>query len=249
MINLEELQLYLRVLRDDSTYIDGIQLYDQFLIYMTQLKKFTFNINTNVNTNNVLLELPSNEDIQCSFIERGRGYQQVASYVNTDSIDGEGTCHIYSLPYEFEHFHHLNNYFQGGIFHKVRCLTMSDIDPFEYKLFQLISQAFPFLEFLSISNDRSQKNKQHSSTLIIFPYLTFLDLDCAHYDYAEQLLMEKYAHLPRLVNLCMKYKSLLKITNNFTNDATQFNFGTLKSLDVCRQFVHPENFHEYFPLL
>ena len=46
MINLEELKLYLSVDRYDSTYIDGIQLYDQFLIYMTQLKKFTFNIKT-----------------------------------------------------------------------------------------------------------------------------------------------------------------------------------------------------------
>ena len=46
MINLEELKLYLLVIRFDSTYIDGIQLYDQFLIYMTQLKKFTFNIKT-----------------------------------------------------------------------------------------------------------------------------------------------------------------------------------------------------------
>ncbi len=42
MINLEELELYLSVERFDSTYIDGIQLYDQFLIYMTQLNKFTF---------------------------------------------------------------------------------------------------------------------------------------------------------------------------------------------------------------
>ncbi len=46
MINLEELQLYISVERYNSTYIDGIQLYDQFLVYMTQLKKFTFNIKT-----------------------------------------------------------------------------------------------------------------------------------------------------------------------------------------------------------
>ncbi len=39
MINLEELELYLSVERFDSTYIDGIQLYDQFLICMTQLNK------------------------------------------------------------------------------------------------------------------------------------------------------------------------------------------------------------------
>ncbi|CAF3983863.1 unnamed protein product [Rotaria sordida] len=79
MINLEELKLYLDVGRFNSTFIDGIQLYDQFLIHMTQLKKFTFYINTTVfkNKNNARVELPSNEDIQHSFI--GRGYQQVAS--------------------------------------------------------------------------------------------------------------------------------------------------------------------------
>ncbi|CAF3822536.1 unnamed protein product [Rotaria sp. Silwood1] len=35
MINLEELKLYLLVERFDSTYFDGIQLYDQFLVYDT----------------------------------------------------------------------------------------------------------------------------------------------------------------------------------------------------------------------
>src|ERR1700722_19956793 len=101
MINLEELTLYLSVARFDSIYIDGIQLYDQFLIYMTQLKKFTFNIKTKVYNRNVSVELPSNEAIQRSFI--GKGYQEVASYVNTKSFLHEGECHIYSLPYEFEY--------------------------------------------------------------------------------------------------------------------------------------------------
>ncbi|CAF4244667.1 unnamed protein product, partial [Rotaria sordida] len=96
MINLEELKLYLLVGRFNSTYIDGIQLYNQFLIYMTQLKKFTFNIETDVYYTNVKIELPSNEDIQRSFI--GRGYQKVASYVNTDLCSRHGECHIYSLP-------------------------------------------------------------------------------------------------------------------------------------------------------
>ncbi len=60
------------VIRFDSIYIDGIQLYDQFLIYMTKLKKFTFYINTVVSNFRARLELPTNEDI-------GRGYQKVAS--------------------------------------------------------------------------------------------------------------------------------------------------------------------------
>ena len=77
------------------------------------------------------------------------------------------------------------------MFHKVRYLTMSDIIPFEHKFFQLISQDFPFLEILYICNDQPQKDKQHSSTLITFPYLTFLDLEYAHVDYAELFLLKK----------------------------------------------------------
>ncbi|CAF3806107.1 unnamed protein product [Rotaria sordida] len=79
MINLEELKLYLLVGRFNSSYIDGIQLYDQFLIYMTQIKKFTFNIKSMVYNSDVSVKLPSNEDIQRSFT--GRGYQKVASYL------------------------------------------------------------------------------------------------------------------------------------------------------------------------
>ncbi|CAF4097680.1 unnamed protein product [Rotaria sordida] len=64
MINLEELILYLSVIRYDSTYIDGIQLYDEILCYIPQLNKLTFNINTAVHNNNIRIDLSSNEDVQ-----------------------------------------------------------------------------------------------------------------------------------------------------------------------------------------
>ncbi|CAF4536716.1 unnamed protein product [Rotaria sp. Silwood2] len=246
MINLEELILYLLVERFNSTYIDGIQLYDQFLVYMTQLKKFIFNIKTNV-SNIRRVKPPSNEDIQHSFI--GRAYQQVTSYVHNDSMENKGKCLIYSVPYEFDYFFDLDNSFQGGIFYEVRYLTMDDRVHFEHKLFKLISEGFPFLESLRIWNHHSPKNKEHSLTLIVFRYLTYLDLQDAHDDYAELFLLKKNVHLPRLLNLSVQYKSLITITNNFINDAMDFNFSKLKSLCVCQPFVRPENFHEYFPLL
>ncbi|CAF3888562.1 unnamed protein product [Rotaria sp. Silwood1] len=235
--------------KSNSTFIDGIQLYDQLLIHMTQLKKFTFNIKTTAfkNKNNTRVELPSNEDIQHSFV--GRGYQQVASYVHTKSSAWDGECHIYSLPYDFEYFVNLDNYFQGGMFHKLRELTICGRDPLEYKLFQIISHDFPFLDVLYISNRYSIKDKQYSSKLITFPYLIFLDLQYTHVDYLELFLLKKNTYLPHLLNLFMEYKSLTMITDNFTNNRTHFNFGKLKSLDVCESFVRPENFHEYFPLL
>ncbi|CAF1370841.1 unnamed protein product [Rotaria sordida] len=117
MSNLEELTLFLIIKRYDSSYIDGIQLYDQILIHMPRLNKFTFSINTLVHNRYVNITLPSNDDIQRSFIERK--YQQVGSYADDNLIEYEARCHIYSLPYQFDNFHHLNNSFQGGIFEKV----------------------------------------------------------------------------------------------------------------------------------
>ncbi|CAF3049614.1 unnamed protein product [Rotaria sp. Silwood2] len=39
MLNLEELTLYISVVRTESTYIDGNQLYDEVLNNMSQFKK------------------------------------------------------------------------------------------------------------------------------------------------------------------------------------------------------------------
>jgi hypothetical protein len=73
MINLEKLILFLSILRVDSTYVDGIQLYDDILVYMPHLNKFTFNIDAGVLCKNTKIALQSNEDIQRSFI--GRRYE------------------------------------------------------------------------------------------------------------------------------------------------------------------------------
>ncbi|CAF1432789.1 unnamed protein product [Rotaria sordida] len=248
MINLEELKLLLSVIRFDSTYIDGIQLQDEVLIYIPRLNKLTFSIVTLLFNNNIKIDLRSNEEIQRSFI--GRVYGQIGSDVQTLVMKNEGICHVYSLPYQFEDFYHLNNSFQGGIFNKVQCLLMTDQTyPFEHYFFQVISQDFPFLKELYIFNYQPQKDKQHSSTWIRFPYLLLLNLVMAHMDYVEEFLFDKNIHLPRLLNLSIKYESLAIVTNNFTNDAARITCSKLKCLDISEPFVRPENFHQYFPLL
>src|SRR5690348_12322234 len=110
MINLEELILFLSILRVNSAFIDGIQLYDEILIYMPKIKKFTFSINTDVIVKNMKINFSSNEDIQRSFI--GRRYGQISSYVYPEPMRSIGRSHVYSLPYQFENFLHLNNSFQ-----------------------------------------------------------------------------------------------------------------------------------------
>jgi len=247
MINLEELKLFLSVLRVNSTYIDGIQLHDEILVYLPRLNKFSFSIDVCVINKNIRIDLASNEDIQRSFI--GKGYGQVGSYVYTIPMEDQGISHIYSLPFEFEEFLQLNNCFQGGMFDKVRRLVMIDSSPFEHQFFKVVSQDFPLLKELYIFNDEPQKDKQHSSTLIIFPHLVYLSLDLAHVDYAEQLLLEKNTHLPRLMDLSIKYKALVMVTNNFTNDGARLNCAKLIYIDIHEPFARSENFDQYLPLL
>ena len=126
---------------------------------------------------------------------------------------------------------------------------MNDSNPFEFDFFQVISQSFPALKLLRMSNSHPQKAKQHLSTSIAFPHLTYLDLTDSHVDYAEQFLLIKNAYVPRLTHLCMRYKSLVSITNNFINDVTEFNFTAVKCIDDCESFVRPKRFSQYFPLV
>jgi hypothetical protein len=245
MINLKELTLFLSILKSYSTYIDGIQLHDQILIYMPQLNKFTFSINTGVINHDIQINLQSNEDIKRSFI--GKRYGQVGSYVDNREEHNVGMSHVYSLPYRFEYFLALNNSFKGDMFDTVQCLTMIDGRPFEHNLFKLISQCFPLLKELRVINHQPQKNKQHSSILIIFPHLILLNLIEAYVDYAEQLLCDKYTHLPTLLDLCIESKSLQMITNNFTNNSICRNCAKIKKLQG--NCLRPMNFRQYFPLL
>jgi hypothetical protein len=120
---------------------------------------------------------------------------------------------------------------------------------FEPKLFKVISQDFPLLTYLSINNDKRQKKKQYSPTLTTFSHLIVLNLQMAHVDYAEQFLFEKNTYLPRLFDLKIEHKSIVTVTNNFTNDEARLNCAKLKSLDIKDPFVRPENFHQFFPLL
>ncbi len=205
-----------------KNYIDGVQLYDDILVYMPRLNKFIFNIDTSIVENNIQISLSSNEDIQRSFIRRE--YGPVYSHVETFSKQNKCRGNSYSLPYQFKCFHYLNNSFQGDMFHNVQSLMMTDLRPFEHNFFKVISQSFPLLH---IFNDKPQKEKQQSGTCIIFPHLILLQINCAHVDYAEQFLFDKYCHLPCLLNLSIGYESLILVTNNFTNDAVRLTCSRL----------------------
>ncbi|CAF1020506.1 unnamed protein product [Rotaria sordida] len=245
MINIEDLTLFLNVVRFNSTYIDGTHLYNDILVFMPQLQKFTFSINTSLSNSQIVF--PSNDDIQYSFIEKGN--RHVGSYVQNRLSMQIGQCHVYSLPYQFDSYLLLCNSFQGGIFDKVRSMKMIDTYPFEYELFEKISQHFPFLQNLTLDNFDGQKDKQHSSTFITFPHLEQLDITFTHVDYAEQFLFEKNTRLSRLLELHIGYDTLAIVTNNFTNDLARFNCSQIKRLVTKELYVPPKDFHLYFPLL
>lgn len=234
-------------MRGSGNFIDGIQLYDDVLIYMPQLNKFSFRIDTRVSIKNRTTVLSSKKDIQKSFI--GREYEKFGLHVETLLTDDEIHCRIHSLPFRFDRFLYLNHSYQGGIFNNVRCLCMCDWHPFEHKFFKIISQDFPFLEDLLIANEKPQTSKQELFGSITFPHLIRLQIDTAHIDYAEQFLVEEKCHLPRLLDLSITYESLMTVTNNFTRDSTRLICSKLTFLELTEPFVRPQHFNQYFPLL
>jgi hypothetical protein len=260
MINLEELTLYLSIIRIDSNYIDGIQLQDDILSYMPRLNKFIFNIETAIVKYKNDLILSSNEDIQRSFIGKGFGpvglHLDIFSKQNGSKGDAYSVSynfysrsHIFSLPCQFSYFLYLSNSFQNRTFVKVQSIVMMDIRPFEHELFQIISHSFPLLRRLIIFNNVPQKAKQQSRTLITVPKLFYLDLRNCHRDYVEQFLVAQYCHLPCLLTLGVKFLSLVSVTNYFNNDSTRLTCSKLKHLRINEPFLRPKHFHTYFSSL
>jgi hypothetical protein len=256
LINLEELTLFLSIIRIDSNYIDGVQLHDEILCSIPHVKKFTFSLETMIQKTRHIV-LSSNEQIRRSFIDQG--FQSVGSYLEIFS-PADGSCghaystpanfssrfHIYSLPYRFERFSCVTNTIPTGIFHSVLFLLVTDIRPFEHDFFQTISHSFPRLKHLYLLTHQPQKDKQQARALITFPALIYLDLARAHLDYAEELLSDHWCHLPCLVDLQIGYESLVSTTHHFTNDATHLSCSRLTRLRMNEHFVPPEHFHRYF---
>ncbi|CAF1329673.1 unnamed protein product [Rotaria magnacalcarata] len=244
MSNLEELSLQISVRRLRSTYIDGYQLYNDFLKYLTKLNKFNFNIHSYIISgieNNIL----SNNDIRNSFINIG--YKSIDLYADEKLTDYSGNCHVYSLLYLFDEFLFMSNCFQGGKFNNVKILFMVDRIPFENNLFKIISQDFTNLKTLIMHNLESQKSQECSSTLITFNNLITLNITDAHSDYAIQFLTENITYLPSLEVLITTYDTLAHITSYFTNDETRRNCAKIKYLRTDISFVRSKNFNSYFP--
>ncbi len=247
MINLEKLALYFVTDRNER-FIDGNDLKNNIINHIPRLNEFIFNIRTIVQCNNPI-HLLSNEDIYRTF----RSFEKYKVICCVDYFPkGEyGQCHIYSYPYTLTDYDNITNNFLGGLFNNVQVITLFDERPFQHEFFIKISQAFPFLRNLSITNSEPQKSNDNNQkfSVIEYSHLITLHLLHVHDDYIEQFLFDTKTYLPNNIHLSIDYGQLQRVTHYFTMDATRNNCSKIKTLFLLDFLKLPKHDRTYFPHL
>ena len=254
MGNLEELTLLIGIEKlNCDDFVDGNHLDKDFMMHLSQLRKFRFSIHTYLFRSTEPVNLISNDDVQRSF--RRSIFGPVGSYVEHPREDHYSSCHVYSLPFTFDVFMRLNRSFTAGIFNGVRTLCIVDWTLFDHDFCRKIADSFPQLERLCISNSTSQSETRKLNTnigtlpVVSFMRLTYLHFGFSHMDYVEHLLSDCLTSLPCLRQLHVDYTTLSELTDNFTDDVARKNCARVRVLGVSECFVPPENFLLYFPSL
>ncbi|CAF1244301.1 unnamed protein product [Rotaria sp. Silwood1] len=253
MLNLEELDLYLQIIRFDKGFIDGNNMKKNIINRMPRLNKFIFNIRSIILSLQKQINLPSNEDIQQTFKDFQEN--QIISSVDYFSEEGEGQCHVYSYPYTMQHYHGITNNFSGGLFEYVYDVSLFDERPFQHEFFLRISQSFPFMRSLSLTNNKPQNDKlchrlndnDHNLSVIKYLHLNELILHTAHDDYIEQFLVDTKTYLQNDIYLSIKYESLQRVTRNFSRNTTRINCAKLSYIGFIRKPEFLPNLSNYFP--
>ncbi|CAF4418073.1 unnamed protein product, partial [Rotaria sp. Silwood2] len=251
MSNLEELDLSLLVWTT-KTFVDGNNLKINIINHMPLLNKFTFNIVTSTRFYNQI-NLPSNDYIQETFKDFEN--KQIISSVDYFQQNKYSQCHIYSYPYQLKDYDNITNNFPGGIFTLVRRVSLFDERPFEHEFFRRIAQSFPFMEKLTLINNKRQnikqlgksKNKNQDLSIIEYPYLIELDLSKAQKDYYEQFLFDTKTCLPNNVRVNMNYRLVKKVTRNFRRNTTRSNCAKMVLVCFLKESKFPEHLKDYFP--
>jgi len=257
MRNLEKLTLYIRM-SHQVTYIDGIQLENDILIYLEQLHTFVFYISTEIDAEHGVPAV-SNDEIQRTFTNIR--YGQVGCFIDYCK-SGCTISHVFSLPVSFDRLETIRNNFPNIIFNNVTSLSIIGSVPFKHEFFVRLAQSFPLLKSLHLSNlslqsedsDELESDNNELYLAVEYPHMTSLDILYA-VDYAEQFLDESKARLPNLIQLKIDYVILQDVTENFTRDATRANCMKVKRLiladdyDDNEMIVQPKDFYIYFPLL
>jgi len=244
---LEELDLSL-IVWTNKTFIDGNNLKLNILNHIPLLNKLTFNIVTSTCFYNQI-NLPSNAYIQQTFKDFQN--KQIISSVDNCQENKYSQCHIYSYPYQLKNYDNITNNFPGGIFKTVRRVTLFDERPFEHDFFLRITHSFPFMEKLTVINNKRQNNKlvnkNQDLSIIEYPYLIELDLSQAHKDYYQQFLFDTKTCLPNDVRVTMDYRLVKKVTRNFRRNATRSNSAKVVVVYFLKKSKFPEHLKDYFP--
>jgi hypothetical protein len=247
MMNLEELNLYVSI-NGKQTLVDGTNLKENILNYMSQLKKFSFSIYSSIYLNNGS-NLPSNDDVQNTFKDFKNN--QIISSVDYFSKSKKLQCHIFSYPYKKIKYERISNNFPCKSFPYVREISLFDQQPFEHEFFLRITQAFPNLNILTLENGEPQKKNYEDSSITRYLHLTKLHLLEAHDNYIEEFLMDSKTCLPNTVNLIVEYEALKRVTENFTRSTTQINCFKLIGLHVAilndDDDINLDDVQQYFP--
>ncbi|CAF4534218.1 unnamed protein product [Rotaria socialis] len=162
-------------------------------------------------------------------------------------------CHIYSYLYRLKNYNNITNNFPGGIFESVRRISLFDERPFEHEFFFQIAQSFPFLEKLTLINQKPQNNKQlrksknENLPIIKYSYLLDLDISEAEKDYHEQFLFDTKTCLPNNVRVSMNYRLVKKVTRNFRRNTTRSNCAKMNFVFFLRKLKFPGHLKDYFP--
>ncbi|CAF2318231.1 unnamed protein product [Rotaria sp. Silwood2] len=206
MLNLEKLRLYLVVVHKE-TFIDGNNLKYNIINYLLNLKQFGFNIHSFIPIDNPN-DLPSNEDIRKTLINVGNNHSYCCINYYPESRLGHCNTYSYSCSNEIGFYYNITNNFLGGIYKFVKKNSLFDEYPFEHEFFIRISQSFPFIETLSLTNQKPQKEKENEEInlpIAQFFHLTKLNFDDVDDDYIEQFLVDRKTCLSNNVLVTVEY--------------------------------------------
>ncbi|CAF3385449.1 unnamed protein product [Rotaria socialis] len=250
MTNLRKLALYIAVDYYEK-FIDGNDLKKTIINHLPRLNEFVFNIRSIIYPNDDI-HLLTNEQIQNTFTSFVRN--KIISCVDYFPKKKTGRCHIYSHPYTMKYYHDITNNFPGGLFKCVCEVSLFDEQPFEHDFFLRISQSFPFMERLTLSNFKSQKYKHTKSTndikdcsIIEYHHLTKLVLLDVNLDYVEQFLDKTKTSFTNNIFLTIKSYLLGKGTNYFTRSELRVNCAKVYGLNIFGELKTRKNLNAYFP--
>jgi hypothetical protein len=154
-----------------------------------------------------------------------------------------------------QYYENITNNFPGGLYRYVRVVSLYDEHPFEHEFFIRLSQSFPFVDKLSLINRQSQKQKQSSQlmndnqnfSIVKYCYLTKLNIRNVHDDYIEEFLLNTKTYLQNNIILDIDYKSLQRVTHNFTRDDTRINSDKINEIYLCEDIKYSKSLYDCFP--